>query len=228
MGFRSAARLTGILLVAFLSACATSHRVTVDSLARPDANAISYSIRNAHPTEVEDSARYREAAALVKTALAGRGLYEAPPKTVPDVIVDLDYGVNVRTQSRVISEPVWDNTPIVARIVERTVGGETTVERVREPTKFPTTVRNRTVTDTIYEKYIHLTARENHPAASGRPPNEIWTVDVASEGKSSDLGKHLPVLVAASIDYIGKDSHGQKTIRIKDTDADVAFVKKGL
>jgi hypothetical protein len=36
------------------------------------------------------------------------------------------------------------------------------------------------------------------------------------------------VLVAASIDYIGKDSQGQKTIRIKDTDKDIAFVKKGM
>ena len=31
-----------------------------------------------------------------------------------------------------------------------------------------------------------------------------------------------------SIDYVGKDSHGQKTIKIKDTDKDIAFVKKGM
>jgi hypothetical protein len=34
--------------------------------------------------------------------------------------------------------------------------------------------------------------------------------------------------VAASIDYVGKDSQGQKTIRIKDTSSDIAFVKKGM
>ena len=38
----------------------------------------------------------------------------------------------------------------------------------------------------------------------------------------------MPVLVAASIEYIGKDTQGQKTIRIKDTHSDVAFIKKGM
>ena len=41
---------------------------------------------------------------------------------------------------------------------------------------------------------------------------------MTSEGESRDLRKNLPVLVAASIDYVGKDSHGQKTIKIKDSD----------
>jgi hypothetical protein len=34
--------------------------------------------------------------------------------------------------------------------------------------------------------------------------------------------------VAASIDFVGKDTQGQKTIRIKDTASDIAFVKKGM
>jgi hypothetical protein len=36
------------------------------------------------------------------------------------------------------------------------------------------------------------------------------------------------MLAAASIDYIGKDSKGQKTIKIKDSDRDIAFIKKGM
>ena len=69
--------------------------------------------------------------------------------------------------------------------------------------------------------------RGQHPV-EGRPRQEVWTVDVTSEGESRDIRKNLPVLVAASIDYIGKDSQGQKTIRIKDSSNDIAFVKKGL
>ncbi|MEO5959707.1 MAG: hypothetical protein ABIZ49_01385 [Opitutaceae bacterium] len=37
------------LATALSSACSTSHRVTVDSLAKPDADAVSYSIRSADP-----------------------------------------------------------------------------------------------------------------------------------------------------------------------------------
>ena len=80
---------------------------------------------------------------------------------------------------------------------------------------------------TTYEKYVRLTARENVPLSNAQPAAEIWRVDVASEGESRDLRKYLPILAAASIDYIGQDSHGQKTITLKDSDADVRFVKKG-
>jgi hypothetical protein len=88
--------------------------------------------------------------------------------------------------------------------------------------------REYVITIVVYEKYLKLSARENKEAAEGRAPTEIWTLDVTSEGESRDIRKHLPVLVAASIDYIGKDSQGQKTIRIKDTSSDIAFVKKGM
>ena len=84
------------------------------------------------------------------------------------------------------------------------------------------------MTVVVYEKYLKLSARENSEQVEGRPQQEIWTIDVISEGESRDIRKTLPVLAAASIDYIGKDSQGQKTIRIKDKDSDIAFVKKGM
>jgi len=84
------------------------------------------------------------------------------------------------------------------------------------------------LTTVVYEKHLRLTARDNAPAVEGRPPAEVWTVDITSEGESRDLRKTLPVLAAASIEYVGVDSHGEKVIHIKDTDKDVAFVKKGM
>jgi hypothetical protein len=84
------------------------------------------------------------------------------------------------------------------------------------------------VTVVVYEKYLRLTARENKEPVEGQPPTEIWTLDITSEGESKDIRKALPILAAASIDYVGKDSKGQKTIRIKDTDKDVAFIRKGM
>ena len=80
----------------------------------------------------------------------------------------------------------------------------------------------------VYEKRLRLTARENKTAEDGKPAPELWSVDIISEGENRELRKVLPILVAASIPYIGKDSHGQKTIRIKDTDKAIDFVKKGM
>jgi hypothetical protein len=221
----------------FFAGCATTHEVKVDSLAKPNAEAaISYEIRNKNPAVADDSLRYKEAANLVKTALSGKGLYEAPPNTKPDLVVDLDYGIGPPQQKReTVSEPVYITVPGQIRTERVQVGTDSqgrpiyqTITVQDPPSTEFAGFREYMVTITVYEKYLKLSARENKEAVEGRPPNEVWTVDVTSEGESRDIRKNLPVLVAASIDYIGRDSHGQKTIKIKDTNSDIAFVKKGM
>lgn len=231
-------RAVGLLAaMALLGGCATSTRVKIDSLAKPNAeNAISYEIKNRNPLVADDSLRYKEAAGFVKTALSGKGMYEAPAGVKPDLVVDLDYGVGPPVSKReTISEPVYITIPGQIRTERVQVGTDSqgrpiyqTITVQDPPTTEFAGFREYQITVTVYEKYLKLSARENAPQVEGRPPNEVWTVDVTSEGESRDIRKNLPVLVAASIDYIGKDSQGQKTIRIKDSDSDVVFVKKGM
>ncbi|MEY4939356.1 MAG: hypothetical protein RIQ93_1091 [Verrucomicrobiota bacterium] len=229
----------GLLLAAsaFFAGCGTTYNVKVDSLAKPNAQeAVSYQIQNKNPMISDDSLRYKEAKDYVKTALSGRGLYEAPDKVKADIVVDLDYGIKPPESRReTVSEPVYITIPGQIRTERVQVGTDSngrpiyqTVTVQDPPTTEFAGFREYQVTVTVYEKYLRLTARENAPAAEGKPPAEIWTVDVTSEGQSRDLRKNLPILVAASIDYIGKDTQGQKSIKIKDTDRDVGFVKKGM
>ncbi len=221
----------------FAGGCATTHTVKVDALAKPKAEeAISYEIKNRNPLVADDSLRYKEAAGLVKTALSGKGLYEAPPNTKPDMVVDLDYGVGPPQMRReTVSEPVYITLPGQIRTERVQVGTDSqgrpiyqTITVQDPPTTEFAGFREYQITVVVYEKYLKLSAKDATPAQEGRPPQEIWTIDVTSEGESRDIRRNLPVLVAASIDYIGKDTQGQKTIRIKDTSSDIAFVKKGM
>ena len=221
----------------FVGGCANVTDVKVDSLAKPKAeDAISYQIHNSNPLVADDSLRYKEAAEYVKTALSGRGMYEAPPNTKADVVVDLDYGISSpEIRREIIPEPVYRIEPgrvyqapviIIDPVSKRPM---TVMQTVQEPDRQVFDhFEDRPITVVVYEKYLRLSARENAPASEGRPPADVWTVDVTSEGESRDLRKNLPVLVAATIDYVGKDTHGQKTIKIKDSDRDVGFVKKGM
>lgn len=229
--------VTLLAAVLLLAGCATSTEVKVDSLAKPNAeSAVSYELKNRNPLVADDSLRYQEAANFVRTALSGKGMYEAPPGVKPDIVVDLDYGVGPPVSKKeTISEPVYITIPGQIRTERVQVGTDSqgrpiyqTITVQDPPTTEFAGFREYQITVTVYEKYLKLSARENAPPVEGRPPNEVWTVDVTSEGESRDIRKKLPVLVAASIDYIGKDSQGQKSIRIKDTDSDVAFVKKGM
>lgn len=234
----TAAALALALATSFFTGCATTHEVRVDSLAKPKAmeQSISYEIHNRNPLVADDSLRYKEAAGFVRTALSGKGMYEAPPNTKADVVVDLDYGIGPPQQKKeTVSEPVYITVPGQIRTERVQVGTDSqgrpiyqTITVQDPPTTEFAGFREYIVTVTVYEKYLKLSARENKEAAEGRPQTEVWTVDVTSEGESRDIRKNLPVLVAASIDYIGKDSQGQKTIKIKDSSSDIAFVRKGM
>lgn len=235
--FRPRRLVPFLLATLLLAGCVTSTEVKVDSLAKPNAaSAVSYQIRNKNPALEEDSLRYREAAGLVRTALSGRGLYEAPAGVKPDLIVDLDFGLGAPVSRReTVSEPVYMTVPGRLRTERVQVGTDAqgrpvyqTVTVQDPPSTEFAGYREYQITVTVYEKFLRLSARENKDAVEGRPPAEIWTIDVTSEGESRDLRKHLPILVAASIDFVGQDSKGQKVLRIKDTDKDVAFVKRGL
>jgi hypothetical protein len=228
---------SALVAVLLLAGCATTHEVKVDSLAKPTAeNAISYEIKNKNPLVADDSLRYKEAAGYVKTALSGKGLFEAPPGVKADVVVDLDYGVGPPQMRReTVSEPVYITIPGQIRTERVQVGTDSqgrpiyqTITVQDPPTTEFAGFREYQVTITVYEKYLKLSAKENKEQVEGRPAQELWTVDVISEGESRDIRKTLPVLAAASIDYIGKDSQGQQTVRIKDSAADIAFVKKGM
>jgi len=231
--------LFGLLLTGglFVGGCANYTEVKVDSLAKPNAEeAISYKIRNTNPEISEDSLRHKEAVGYIRTALSGKGMYETTDATKADMVVDVDYGVGPPQLHReTVSEPVYVTLPGEVRTERVQVGTDRNgnpiyqTVTVQEPPRTEMIgYRDRIITTVVYEKHLRMSARENKPAAEGRPPSDIWTVDVTSEGESRDMRKALPVLAAASIDYVGKDSHGQKIIRLKDTDKDIAFVKKGM
>lgn len=219
------------------SGCANTYEVKVDSLAKPKAeDAISYKINNRNLQVADDSLRHKEAVGFVRTALSGKGMYETTDATRADVVVDLDYGVGPpQIRRETVSEPVYITMPGQVRTERVQVGTDRNGNPIYQTVTYqdpPRTefagYRDYIVTTVVYEKYLRMSARDTKPAAEGQPPTEIWTVDVTSEGESHDLRRTLPVLAAASIDYVGKDSHGQKVIRLKDSSKDVAFVKKGM
>ena len=79
---------TAGLTAAAWTGCSTTYAVKVDAITKPVVtDATSYRIKNKNASVAEDNLRYKEATNYVKTALSGRGLYEAPPDVTPDIIV---------------------------------------------------------------------------------------------------------------------------------------------
>ena len=231
------ASLAALMLLGNGCSSTSAYNVKVDAISKPvpSANAQSYKIKSKDPRLGEENLRYHEAADFVRTALSGKGLYEAPSEDKADMIVELEYGMEApRSKIERVSTPVYAQ-----------VGGGVRYESVpvvdsRGNTSFRTVaVYDAPRTElvgyddmprqvTIYEKYLKVTARENKPASEGRPPAELWSVHASTEDESKDIRKYLPIMASATADYIGSDTSNQKNVRVRADGPGVEFIRKGM
>lgn len=236
MNLRRLVAISGLAATVSLVGCnsAPTYQVKVDAISKPKtAQKQSYALKSKDPRLGEENLRYKEAADFVRTALSGKGLYEAPNAEAADMIVELDYGLEApRSKIERVSTPVYaqvgggvryDSVPVTdarGNVSYRTVA-------VYEPPRteligyddLPRQI-------TIYEKYLRITARENKPAAEGRPPAELWSIHASAEDESKDLRKYLPIMASATVDYIGQDSTNQKLVKVRAEGPAVDFIRQ--
>lgn len=230
------ATIAGVLSLAAGCASRSTYQVKVDAITKPaPAPAISYALKSKDPRLGDESLRYREAADFVRTALSGKGLYEAPNEESADMVVELDYGMEApRTKLERVS------TPVYAQVGGRVRYDSVPVMDARGNTSFRTVAvyeqpRSELIgyddiprQITVYEKYLKITARENKPMVEGRPPAEVWSIHATAEDDSKDMRKYLPILASASMDYIGQDSTNQKIVKVRADGPGVDFIRRGM
>jgi hypothetical protein len=225
--------------MALVSGCSSNtYKIKVDAITKADASnrdAQSYRIKSKNPALGEENLRYKEAADLVKTALSGKGMYEAGSDDQADMIVELDYGMEApRSKVGRVSVPVYaqvgggvryDQVPV------KDVRGNTTMRTVavyESPRNELVGYDKMAKRVTIYEKYLRITARENKVMSEGRPAAELWSIQASTEDESKDLRKYLPIMASATMDMIGQDSTNQKEIKVRKDGPGVEFLRRGI
>lgn len=236
MNITRALALAAVAAASGLVGCnsASTYQVKVDAISKPvPTQKQSYTLKSKDPRLGEENLRYKEAADFVRTALSGKGLYEAPNSDVADMVVELDFGMDApRTKLERVSTPVYaqvgggvryDSIPVTdsrGNVGHRTVA-------VYEPPRTELIGYDDVPRQvTIYEKYLKISARENKAATEGRPPAELWSIHAGAEDESKDLRKYLPILASATVDYIGQDSSNQKVVKVRADGPHVDFIRK--
>ena len=198
----------------------------------------SYKVHSHNPRLPEDTLRYNEVAQYIKTALSGKGLYEAPSDESADLIIEIDYGMETpRMKYQTVTSPVFvtqNNTmPEPASIAVRTT--PSAASAAGGPRSIATQQMNKIVgwkqeTEPIvvYEKYLKVSARENRDSVEGRPAPEVWSVNVSAEDRSNELRKYMPILASATADYIDTNTRQEKAVTVSENDETVKFIKKGM
>ena len=245
-GHSSLVAATLATLGLFTGCTSTTYTVQVDAISQPKDKsaeaappAQSYYIHSKNPRLDETSLRYKEVSDYVKTALSGKGMYEAPKPEAADVVIDIDYGMDApRVKFETVSTPIIMNSQdrIETRQVthlERQPDGtyRTVTEDVR--VVVPGTpefagMREEVIPLIVYEKFLKVSARENKENSEGKAPAEVWSVNVSAEDKSQELRKYIPILASATADYIGTNTKESKAVTIDEKDEVVKFVKKGM
>lgn len=204
------------------------YSVNVDAMARPlPAGAQAYRLRSRDPRLGEESLRYREAAELVRTALSGKGLYEAASEDRADLIVDFEFGMEPVLPPRAPGSGPPGNPAPGAPPPETMPRGE-----ARGPSAPRPAAANGSPPGprppVAFAKFLKVSAREARPAAEGRAPDEIWNIQVSTVDESNDLRRYLPVMAAATAGLLGRDTAGQKTLRLRADDPGVEFIRRGM
>lgn len=227
--------------------CSTStYTVQVDAISQPlpatgaaEPPPQSYYISSKNPRLDETSLRYKEVSDYVKTALSGKGMYEAPRQENADVVIDIDYGMDApRVKFETISSPIIMNTGnrYENRLEQRTLrrpDGTIEVIWVEVQVLVPGReeflgMREEVTPVVVYEKFLKVSARENKEGVEGKAPAEVWSVNVSAEDRSQELRKYIPILASATADYIGTNTRESKPVRIDEKDDVVKFIKKGM
>lgn len=241
--------LPGTLLAAglFLTGCESSTYVLqVDAISQPQTGEVaqapkakapkSFKVRSHDPRIEEDSLRYKEVSDYVKTALSGKGMYEAPSVEAADLIIDIDYGMETpRMKYETVTTPIvvfQEGLPSREMVpIGTSATGQTIYKTVRVPGPQVRKIvgwKEETEPVVVYEKYLKVSARQNQEAVEGRPPPEVWSVNVSAEDESQELRKYLPILASATADYIGTNTKREKSVAVHEDDDSVEFIKKGM
>ncbi len=233
------ALIVGALLGFLLAGCNTTYEMQVDAIKNPTIeDAETYVIVPRDPEQDVNDLRYKETVEYIKTALSSKGMYEAIEVTEADMVIEVDYGMEPpRREFKVVEEPVFatiqepdriqtvqQRDPKTGRIITYTV--RVPGRRSRELVGY----EERLVSVVVNEKYMELTAKENmlDSISSDIPAQEIWSVRVRNYDENDDLREYLPIMAASVADYVGEDTGSNQSIRLKEDDEVVQFIKRGI
>ncbi len=214
----------------------TSHTFKVNAINNPEVEeGRSYRIVSSSKNNVdEQDPQFQEVSEYVKTALSGKGYYESPDAEDADLVINVAYGtappnVEFKTVNNTgapgsIHNPIGSRTGAYPRGYppRRGIGSVGSrpgdIARTQQPEVIPVTT---------YEKYLQITAIDNRAEVEFEEAPHAWQVTVKNRDESDDLDKYLPLMAAASIEYVGTRTESQEVITIKESDQDVNFVKAG-
>lgn len=213
-----------LAVVLSLAGCASGPKVEPIIRAAP-AQAFSYRIQPSDGTESAPGAlRYEEAVAAVSRALNRRGMKAAESNQSPDVLIAIDYSISPpqpaeKLYRTPIMKRVYQSAPkIQANGANVQLGAHNADTQLMKPPDVETVgYETKRMPVLVHDKRLLLIARAAQGSTLGTPGEELWVIDVTSEGVSGDLRPFLTAMSAAGLNHVDRETRGKIQIRLSDT-----------
>lgn len=232
---RAKIALTSLLLgVLLLSGCATTQpqfEVRVDSISSEKTDKNSYILLPGNKDTKAEDLQFKEYAAYVNRALIKQGFVPAESFEKANVAIFLVYGIGDPQEHQYsYSIPTWGKTGVSSSYTTGTISSYGGYGSYLGTTRYTPTygVTGSTThigSYTTYFRFMVLNAVDLDEYKKFKKEVQLWKTTVTSAGSSGDLRKVFPILVAASREYVGKNTGQKVEVNLFEEDERVMEIK---
>lgn len=232
---RRAVALSSIFFgVLLLSGCVTTQpgfTVKVDSIGGPGVDKNSYILFPGNKDTKADDLQFKEYATYVNRALIRQGFAPADSFEKANVAIFLVYGIGDPQEHQYsYSIPTWGKTGVSSSQTTGTISsyggyGSYSGTTTYTPTYGVTGGTSHIGSYTTYFRFMILDAVDLDEYKKSKKQVQMWKTTVTSVGSSGDLRRIFPILVAASKQYIAKNTGQKIEVNLDEEDEQVSEIK---
>lgn len=218
-------RFTAILAsFLFLSGCATSFNIKVDSLATPEAvSKTRYLVTPASQEVNANDLQFLEFASYVERALTNRGFARVDSFDNADIVIFMAYGIgDPQLNPYSVSIPQWGQTGVSGSTTTGTMNtfGNTATysgTTTYTPTYGVTGYQTVSGTRVTYFRYLILDALDVQTYKDTQELRQVWQTVITSTGSSGDLRRVMPLLVVAGESHLATNTGKQVPVTLTES-----------
>lgn len=171
-----------------------------------------------------DDLQFREYASCVAKALVFKGYTVTEDKSDANLIVFLDYGMGEpEERTATYTEPVYGKTGVSSSTT--TSEGYGNYYTTYQPSYGVVGSETKSYTYDIFTRYIGIQAYKVKSKRNKEKPKQLWKTTIVSSGPNGDLRFVFPIMIGASMEYIGENTGQAITKTSYLDDKDVLYIR---
>ena len=238
---------SAVALAIGLSGCGTLYKLDVVAFSEPDYDlGKTYVVLSGNPNVSVDSPEFNEYAAQVERALSAKGYERVGEEDLSNAALGIYLTADISDPSKRYHEVktgVYEKPYALENegAISRTSGaGSTGGQSGGQPTPVAVPRQEQLsgyekagFATTVYTKHLNMTAIDlqqyikdiEKSGNTTATPKEVWSVEIETTGKPSNLAEVVPIMLAAGQPYVAVSTKDVVQIKMNETDKRIDAIR---